>query len=263
MFRTPTDPVSALQRSRSSFHLDGSKEEDSSKNLPWRQEIQEIMAPMQDTSTNRSFNKSSQWHIQQLSVMILIQEMSLQTDLTGTPWKMPSLRSYDPPPSDGGTSPHRAVPSLLQLLLLAPPLAASSLHPSLPNTTHWRKKAPRPCQSHGALSSRHSHNLWSLPLTHPRRGTWLLPMFEALAHHPSPASHPLDSLLHGGFVAASVWRQTRRSAHTQNQRTWMRLGFLTQRPCPYSGVEEVRFPIFKSKLLLPLCGKQIIQMIPV
>lgn len=64
MFRTPTDPVSALQRSRSSFHLDGSKEEDSSKNLPWRQEIQEIMAPMQDTSTNRSFNKSSQWHIQ-------------------------------------------------------------------------------------------------------------------------------------------------------------------------------------------------------
>ncbi|CAI5666246.1 unnamed protein product [Oreochromis niloticus] len=56
--RTPTDPVSALQRSRSSFHLDGSKEEDSSKDFPWRQEIQEIMAPMQDTSTNRSYRDS-------------------------------------------------------------------------------------------------------------------------------------------------------------------------------------------------------------
>ncbi|XP_030598856.1 protein Shroom3 [Archocentrus centrarchus] len=56
--KTPTDPVSALQRSRSSFQLDDSKEEDSRKDFPWRQEIQEILAPMQDTSTNRSYRDS-------------------------------------------------------------------------------------------------------------------------------------------------------------------------------------------------------------
>ncbi|XP_028273335.1 protein Shroom3 isoform X2 [Parambassis ranga] len=57
-YRTPADPSSALQRSRSSFQLDGSRESINSKDFPWRQEIQEIMGPMQDISTSRSYRES-------------------------------------------------------------------------------------------------------------------------------------------------------------------------------------------------------------
>ncbi|MEQ2173997.1 hypothetical protein GOODEAATRI_003227, partial [Goodea atripinnis] len=56
--RTPADPISALQRSRSSFHLDGSKYGDISKNFPWRHELQEIMDPLEDTTSNRSYRDS-------------------------------------------------------------------------------------------------------------------------------------------------------------------------------------------------------------
>nr|XP_020456791.1 protein Shroom3-like isoform X2 [Monopterus albus] len=48
--RTPADPISALQRSRSSFHLEGSRERDSSKEFPWVQDTQEMLGSMQDTS---------------------------------------------------------------------------------------------------------------------------------------------------------------------------------------------------------------------
>lgn len=54
VFRTPADPSSALQRSRSSYHLEESRvEDDSSKELPWRQDIQEMLGSMLDTSFNR------------------------------------------------------------------------------------------------------------------------------------------------------------------------------------------------------------------
>ncbi|XP_028457438.1 protein Shroom3 isoform X1 [Perca flavescens] len=57
-YRTPVDPSSALQRSRSSFQLDESREGDSSKDFPLTQDIQEILGYMQDTSFNRSYRDS-------------------------------------------------------------------------------------------------------------------------------------------------------------------------------------------------------------
>ncbi|KAM9841125.1 protein Shroom3 [Aulostomus maculatus] len=57
-FRNTADPSLALQRSRSSFHLGKSKEGDNTKSYPWRQDIQEILGPLQDTSFNRSHKDS-------------------------------------------------------------------------------------------------------------------------------------------------------------------------------------------------------------
>lgn len=54
VFRTQADPSLALQRSRSSLQLKESREDDDSKDLPWGQDIQEILGPTQDTSFNRS-----------------------------------------------------------------------------------------------------------------------------------------------------------------------------------------------------------------
>lgn len=51
--RTPADPVAALQRSRSTFQLDGSKEGDISRNLPLQHD-----EPVQDASANRSYRDS-------------------------------------------------------------------------------------------------------------------------------------------------------------------------------------------------------------
>ncbi|KAF6716995.1 Protein Shroom3, partial [Oryzias melastigma] len=48
--RTPADPMSALQRSRSSFQLDASMETETNRDFPWRQDIQET----KDASSNRS-----------------------------------------------------------------------------------------------------------------------------------------------------------------------------------------------------------------
>ncbi|KAM9735515.1 protein Shroom3 isoform 2-T2 [Menidia menidia] len=57
-YRIPTDPNAALQRSRSSFQLDCSKEGETNKDLSWRHDIQEITDPLQDTSSNRSYRES-------------------------------------------------------------------------------------------------------------------------------------------------------------------------------------------------------------
>lgn len=54
VFRTPADPSLALQRSRSSLQLKESRDDDSSKDFPWSQDIQEMVGSMQDTSFNRS-----------------------------------------------------------------------------------------------------------------------------------------------------------------------------------------------------------------
>ncbi|XP_041815752.1 protein Shroom3 isoform X2 [Chelmon rostratus] len=58
-YRTPADPTSALQRSRSSFQLEQSREGDSSKDFPWRRDTQEMLGSMQDTSFNRRRDLSS------------------------------------------------------------------------------------------------------------------------------------------------------------------------------------------------------------
>uniref|UniRef100_A0A3P8UKL1 Protein Shroom3-like n=2 Tax=Cynoglossus semilaevis TaxID=244447 RepID=A0A3P8UKL1_CYNSE len=54
-YRTPADPSSALQRSRSSFQLEESREGDGNIRSPRRQEV---MASMQDISINRSYRDS-------------------------------------------------------------------------------------------------------------------------------------------------------------------------------------------------------------
>ncbi|XP_034402679.1 protein Shroom3 isoform X3 [Cyclopterus lumpus] len=53
-YRTPADPSSALQRSRSTFHLDESRQDECRKDFPRTQDIQEMLGSMQDTSLNSS-----------------------------------------------------------------------------------------------------------------------------------------------------------------------------------------------------------------
>ncbi|XP_068430181.1 protein Shroom3 isoform X2 [Clinocottus analis] len=57
-YRTPGDPSLALQRSRSTFHLDESKEDECRKDFPRTQDIKEMLGFMQDTSLNRSYRDS-------------------------------------------------------------------------------------------------------------------------------------------------------------------------------------------------------------
>uniref|UniRef100_A0A3P9I1S7 Shroom family member 3 n=1 Tax=Oryzias latipes TaxID=8090 RepID=A0A3P9I1S7_ORYLA len=68
--------MSALQRSRSSFQLDGSNETETNKDFPWRQDIQETKAPLQDASSNRF----GQWNL----------------SLSSVPAKCPSLEKKGP-----------------------------------------------------------------------------------------------------------------------------------------------------------------------
>lgn len=169
---------------------------------------------------------------------------------------MPSLKSCDPPPSDEETSAPRPALRLLQFLLPSPPPSAISLRPSLPSTTAWRKKAQKLCQNHRALSLHHSLHHWSPPLTPRRSGMWLAQRFEGQAPQRSPKSRLLDLLFWCGSAAASVLEQTRRSAHTQSQRTWMRSGFLMTRLLTSSGVEEVNkkqglTPLYRLSQYLP------------
>ncbi|KAM3599138.1 uncharacterized protein V6R79_000641 [Siganus canaliculatus] len=52
-YGNPADPSSALQRSRSTYLLD-----DFSESNPWMEDVQEMLGPVQDTSTNRSYRDS-------------------------------------------------------------------------------------------------------------------------------------------------------------------------------------------------------------
>ncbi|XP_056288000.1 protein Shroom3 isoform X2 [Pseudoliparis swirei] len=56
--RAPGDPSSALQRSRSTFHLDESREDEFRKDFPRTQDIQERLGSMRDSSLNRSYRDS-------------------------------------------------------------------------------------------------------------------------------------------------------------------------------------------------------------
>ncbi|KAM9820810.1 protein Shroom3 [Neosynchiropus ocellatus] len=57
-YRTPSDPNAALQRSRSTFHLEESREGGSSKDFPCRQDVKEVLGSMQDTTDNRHYRDS-------------------------------------------------------------------------------------------------------------------------------------------------------------------------------------------------------------
>ncbi|KAM9794641.1 protein Shroom3 isoform 3-T3 [Syngnathus typhle] len=54
---TAPDPSSALERSLSSLHLDGSREENENKNS-WKQDVNNMLSTLQDTSFHRSYRDS-------------------------------------------------------------------------------------------------------------------------------------------------------------------------------------------------------------
>lgn len=128
----------------------------------------------------------------------------LQSGLTETLWKMPSLRSCGPPPSDEETSVPQSPRHLLQLLLPSPPPAALSIHPSLPSSNPRRKRGQKPCPNHRVSSSHHSHHHCSYPLTPQRSDMQSARIFEVRAPQPCPVSHQLDHLLWFGSAAVSV-----------------------------------------------------------
>lgn len=101
-YRTPADPSSALQRSRSSFQLDEPGEGDSSKDFPWRQDIQQMLGSMQDTSFNRSYRdclKDAQSKVLR-STSFRRRDLNSSTSppLPATPPSVSSCSSYQPPP---------------------------------------------------------------------------------------------------------------------------------------------------------------------
>ncbi|MED6287902.1 hypothetical protein CHARACLAT_021118, partial [Characodon lateralis] len=96
--RTPADPISALQRSRSSFQLDGSKCGDISKNFPWRHELQEIMDPLEDTTSNRSYRdsvKDAQPHVLR-STSFRLKELSSSVSSPPSGVPLPIISSSSP-----------------------------------------------------------------------------------------------------------------------------------------------------------------------
>lgn len=58
--RSPADPSSALQRSRSTFQLKESGEADGPEDAPWRQDMQVLLGSLQDTSVNRKESSGSE-----------------------------------------------------------------------------------------------------------------------------------------------------------------------------------------------------------
>uniref|UniRef100_A0A8C4DZS9 Shroom family member 3 n=1 Tax=Dicentrarchus labrax TaxID=13489 RepID=A0A8C4DZS9_DICLA len=121
-YRTPADPSSALQRSRSTLQLEESREGDSSKDFPWRQDIQEMLGSMQDTSSNRpeSSNRSYRESLKDAQSKVLRSTSFRRRDLSS---------SISPPPP--------AAP---------PPVCLSNSHqpPSGPTKQHsLEKKGPK------------------------------------------------------------------------------------------------------------------------
>ncbi|XP_056147154.1 protein Shroom3 [Lampris incognitus] len=132
--RTPADPSSALQRSRSTFQLSEMKEDDSSsrelprrgetsmndtsQEFPWKQDLHEIMGFIQDTSFNRAYRDS----LKDAQSKVLRSTSFRRRDL--------SASSVSPPP-----------PS-------APPLAASSSNYHHPTSSHSHQPPPVPAKVH-------------------------------------------------------------------------------------------------------------------
>ncbi|XP_023265477.1 protein Shroom3-like isoform X2 [Seriola lalandi dorsalis] len=101
-YRTPTDPSSALQRSRSSFQLDESS--DSSKDFPQRQDMQEMLGSMQDTSSNRSYRESLKDAQSKVLRSTSFRRRDLSSSVSPPPAAPPpvsSPSSHQPPPVPG------------------------------------------------------------------------------------------------------------------------------------------------------------------
>ncbi|KAM7393317.1 hypothetical protein PAMA_008121 [Pampus argenteus] len=102
-YRTQADPSSALQRSRSSFQLDESRDGGSSKELPWRQDIQEMQGSMPDTSRNRSYRDSLKDVQSKVLRSTSFRRKDLDSSISPPPLAAPPpassfSSSYQPPP---------------------------------------------------------------------------------------------------------------------------------------------------------------------
>ncbi|XP_026153784.1 protein Shroom3 isoform X2 [Mastacembelus armatus] len=104
-YRTLADPKSALQRSRSSFQLDNSREGNSSKDSPLRHDIQEMLGSMQDTSFNRSYRDS----LKDAQSKVLQSTSFIRKDLSSSVSHLPPAAS--PPMSFSSTDEPSPVPA--------------------------------------------------------------------------------------------------------------------------------------------------------
>ncbi|KAK2818824.1 hypothetical protein Q5P01_024385 [Channa striata] len=104
-YRTPADPSSALQRSRSTFQLDGSRESDSSKDFPLRQDIQEMFGSIQDMSSNRSYRDS----VKDAQSKVLLSTSFIRRDLSSSITPPPPAAS--PPLSSSSSQQPSSVPT--------------------------------------------------------------------------------------------------------------------------------------------------------
>ncbi|XP_042339485.1 protein Shroom3-like, partial [Plectropomus leopardus] len=101
-YRTSADPSSALQRSRSSFQLEESRDRDGSKDFPRTQDIQEILGSMQDTSYNRSYRDSLKDVQSKVLRSTSFRRRDLSSSISPPPPAAPppvsSSSSHQPPP---------------------------------------------------------------------------------------------------------------------------------------------------------------------
>uniref|UniRef100_UPI003AAECD5B protein Shroom3 n=1 Tax=Centroberyx gerrardi TaxID=166262 RepID=UPI003AAECD5B len=95
--RNAADPSSALQRSRSTFQL-GESEPGGGRDFPWRQDLQELLGPIQDASFNRSYRDS----LKDAQSKVLRSTSFRRRDLTSPPPPaappVSSSNNHQPPP---------------------------------------------------------------------------------------------------------------------------------------------------------------------
>uniref|UniRef100_A0A671VC31 Shroom family member 3 n=1 Tax=Sparus aurata TaxID=8175 RepID=A0A671VC31_SPAAU len=113
-YRHTADPSSALQRSRSSFQLGEPREGDSSKDFPWRQDIQEMLGSTQDTSFNRpeSHCRSYRDSLKDAQSKVLRSTSFRRRDLSSS--ISPPSPTASPPVSSSSSPQHPSVPAKQQ-----------------------------------------------------------------------------------------------------------------------------------------------------
>ncbi|XP_068562074.1 protein Shroom3 isoform X3 [Cebidichthys violaceus] len=109
-YRTPADPSSALQRSRSTFHLDESSEGESRKDFPRIQDIQEMLGSMQDTSLNRSYRDSLKDAQSKVLRSTSFRRRDLSSSISPSPPAAPSpFSSSSSPQTPPATAKHQSL----------------------------------------------------------------------------------------------------------------------------------------------------------
>ncbi|XP_029941542.1 protein Shroom3 isoform X2 [Salarias fasciatus] len=98
--RSSADPSLALQRSRSTLQVDASSYGDGGKDFPWRQEIQELLGPIQDIHANRSYRD----RLKDAQSSVLRSTSFRRRDLSSSV-SSPPPAAAPPLPSSGGQQP--------------------------------------------------------------------------------------------------------------------------------------------------------------